>query len=162
MYKEIDVIHPIMNISGLGITDGNIEQMIEEVTKFKLSGRGVFSMKPLGGGNLLNRVDDSFNFMFKQDCVDSIAVGMQSIDEVVANVMRFSGEKINYDLQNRLNNQSRKLHIDDWCTKCCKCVEKCSHNALSKQEGKIQVDRNKCVLCGYCAAVCEEFCIKVV
>lgn len=161
-YKEIDVIHPILNMSGLGITDGSVIDMLEEVSKFHNSGRGVFSMKPLGGGNLINKYDESLDFILSQTCIDSIAIGMQSIDEVSANILRFSNKSIDKKLQSKLNNQKRSLHIADWCTKCSKCIEKCSHHALSLKDGKVFIDSDKCVLCGYCAAVCDDFCIKVI
>lgn len=160
-YTEIDVIHPIMNISGLGIMDGSIEEMIKQVSIFKQRGGGVFSMKPLGGGNLLNRIDSSFDFMLSQKCVDSIAVGMQSVEEVIANVLRFENKPISKEIQEKLLIQPRQLHIADWCTKCSKCIDVCSHNALSMGD-RVIIDRSKCVLCGYCAAVCKEFCIKVI
>lgn len=161
-YKEIDIIHPIVNVSGLGISDGNVKEMITEIKNYKARGGGIFSMKPLGGGNLINRIDKSFNFILGLDCIDSIAVGMQTIDEVVANVTRFNGGIIDSSVQGRLNKQPRKLQIAEWCTKCFKCVDKCSHGALTPGNDKPIINYEKCVLCGYCAAVCNEFCIKVV
>lgn len=161
-YKEIDIIHPIVNVSGLGISDGNVKEMITEMKNYKARGGGIFSMKPLGGGNLINRIDKSFNFILGLDCIDSIAVGMQTIDEVVANVTRFNGGIIDSSVQGRLNKQPRKLQIAEWCTKCFKCVDKCSHGALTPGNDKPIINYEKCVLCGYCAAVCNEFCIKVV
>ena len=57
---------------------------------------------------------------------------------------------------------NRKLHIADWCIACKKCEEKCTHKAINIVEGKAVVNNDKCVLCGYCSAVCPEFCIKVI
>lgn len=158
----IDVIHPILNISGLGILDGSVEDMISEIKKFRYNGGGVFSMKPLGGGNLLNRIDSSFDFILDFDFIDSIAVGMQNTDEVISNVRRFSGQEKDAAIDKRLKYQRRELKIADWCIGCNKCVEKCSHGALSIGVKKPIIDSSKCVLCGYCASVCSEFCIKVV
>lgn len=160
-YPEIEVIHPIINISGLGITDGTLDEMLDEVKKFHDSGGGVFSMKPLGGGNLLNRVTSSFDFILGLDCVDSVAVGMQTLDEVNYNVKRFKEERIDAKLVEAVRRQPRKLKIADWCTRCGACVEKCSHKALSLKD-RVIIDHEKCVLCGYCAAVCKDFCIKVI
>ncbi len=87
---------------------------------------------------------------------------MQSIDEVIANVSRFKGIKTSEALRSRLSKQRRQLHIDDWCTQCFKCVKKCSHGALMSSASGLIVNHDKCVLCGYCSSVCEEFCIKVV
>lgn len=161
-YKEIEVIHPIINISGLGIIDGNLEDMLKAVRTFHQQGGGVFSMKPLGGGNLLNRVEKSFDFALGLDCVDSIAVGMQTIDEVNYNIKRFQGNTIEAQLKEAVKKQPRKLHIASWCVNCGACIEKCSHQALTQGTDQPVIHHDKCVLCGYCASVCKDFCIKVV
>ncbi|MBN2797044.1 MAG: aldo/keto reductase [Clostridia bacterium] len=161
-YKEIEVIHPIINISGLGIIDGTLDEMIQNVTEFHNRGGGVFSMKPLGGGNLLNRIETSFDFALNLQCVDSIAVGMQSMEEVDYNIKRFQGELIQDSLKDAVKRQPRKLHIASWCVNCGACIEKCSHSALTPGESRPVIHYDKCVLCGYCASVCKDFCIKVV
>ncbi|MCH4888783.1 aldo/keto reductase [Acidaminobacter sp. JC074] len=156
--NEIEVIHPILNVSGLGITDGTRDDMLEAISNYN---GGIYSMKPLGGGHLLNRVEESFDFILKQK-VDAVAVGMQNFDEVDYNIKRFTEEMISDDLKNRLRTQVRKLHIADWCTGCFKCVERCGQKALLKGEGRPIILQDKCVKCGYCGSVCPEFCIKVV
>lgn len=158
-YKEIEVIHPILNVSGLGIIDGSREEMFEAIKAFD---GGVYSMKPLGGGNLLNRVEESFDYILQLEGIDSIAVGMQNTDEIDYNIQRFSGEHISDDLKSKLRTQPRKLHIADWCTTCWQCVQRCQHGALEKEKDKPKVNREACVLCGYCASVCPDFCIKVI
>jgi ferredoxin len=42
------------------------------------------------------------------------------------------------------------------------CVEACSAPSLTMEEGKANVDEEKCILCGYCAAAWPEFLIRVV
>jgi aryl-alcohol dehydrogenase-like predicted oxidoreductase len=161
-YKEIEVIHPIINVSGLGIIDGSLEEMLDAVSRYHQMGGGVFSMKPLGGGNLLNRVETSLDFVLNLDCVDSIAVGMQRENEVDYNVARFNNEHIDKALKETLRNTPRQLMIADWCTKCGACIERCGQKALRMGLKKPDIDHTKCVLCGYCASVCNDFCIKVV
>lgn len=158
-YKEIEVIHPILNVTGLGIIDGTRDDMLSAIQAFD---GGVYSMKPLGGGNLLNRVEDSFDYILGQKGIDSIAVGMQNKDEIDYNIKRFNEERISDDLREKLKKKPRQLHIADWCTKCFKCVERCQHQALQIGEDKPKVLRETCVLCGYCASVCPDFCIKVI
>lgn len=159
MCPEIEVIHPILNVSGLGIIDGSRDEMLGAIQSFK---GGVYSMKPLGGGNLLNRVEDSFDYILSKQGIDSIAVGMQNFDEVDYNIKRFNNEMISDQLRETLKSQPRRLQIADWCINCRKCIEKCHHDALIPGEKKPIIVREKCVLCGYCASVCSEFCIKVV
>lgn len=159
---EIEVVHPILNKSGLGIQDGTIDDMLEQLRIFKSRGGGVFGMKPLGGGNLLASVDECFEFVLGLDVVDSVAVGMQRISEVIANTARFSGTSVPAEIQSQLRSTPRRLHIDDWCVGCKACEAKCKSHAIKVIDGKAVVDHSKCVLCAYCSAVCPEFCIKVV
>lgn len=158
----IDVIHPIMNKAGLGILDGSIEQMLEAIHKAKLAGKGIYAMKVLGGGNLLKDAQSCFEFALANTDVDAIAVGMQSIDELQVNLALFEGRKPEPTLLQALSNRKKSLHIDDWCEGCGKCVQACQNKAMSLQDGKAIVDHQRCVLCGYCAAVCPQFCIKVI
>lgn len=159
---EIQVVHPILNKSGLGIQDGSLDDMTDALKRFKARGGGIFGMKPLGGGNLLATVDECFEYVLGLDYVDSIAVGMQRVSEVIANTTRFSGGVIPPEIQGQLRNTPRRLHIDDWCIACEACVKKCNSDAIHVVDGKAIVDHGKCVLCAYCSAVCPEFCIKVV
>ncbi len=160
-YPEIQVIHPITNINGLGIQDGTMDDMYSALKAFKATGGGVYGMKPLGGGNLLSNVDACFDFVLNLDVLDSVAFGMQSFDEIDYNVKRVNGEVIPIDLKERVSGHTKKIQIADWCIKCGACVKKCDHHALSLENDEIIVDRSKCVLCGYCSSVCPEFCIKV-
>jgi len=161
-YDEIEVIHPILNVSGLGIVDGSRDQMYEKIQSFKKKGGGVFSMKPLGGGNLLNRIEDSFDYVLSLDGIDSIALGMQNTLEVDYNVARFNQEPIDGSVRQALKGQRRDLHIADWCTGCGACLKRCHQEALYIEGDKARVKKDLCVLCGYCATVCPDFCIKVV
>jgi aryl-alcohol dehydrogenase-like predicted oxidoreductase len=158
---EIDVIHPLINKKGLGIGDGTLEQMLAAVSKAYYAGKGIYSMKPLGGGNLLNDFEDSLKFVLDLPYVHSIALGMQSVEEVIMNVALFNGEIIPQEVTESLKKRQRKLHIDFWCEGCGKCVNRCSSGALEIKEGRAVVDRGKCVLCGYCSSVCPQFAIKI-
>jgi len=158
---EIDVIHPIVNISGLGIGDGTIEEMLEAVKKAYNAGKGIYSMKPLGGGNLINSYYECMNFVLNIPYIHSVAVGMQTEDEVEMNVKIFEGQAVPDELQNRVKSKQKKLHIDYWCEGCGKCVDRCRQHALSIVDGKAAVNKDKCLLCGYCAGVCPQFAIKI-
>jgi ferredoxin len=87
---------------------------------------------------------------------------MQTKEEVEANVLRFEGKTISEELKSKVKNRSKKLHIDSWCAGCGECVRSCKSKALKINEGKAEVDRDRCVLCGYCSTHCPDFCIKII
>ncbi|MGM0378366.1 MAG: aldo/keto reductase [Bacillota bacterium] len=159
-YDELEVLHPIINKKGIGICDGNINEMIDELKTIDKS-KGIFAMKALAGGNLLNSIDEAFDFILSLDFLDSIAVGMQNSLEVKYNVKRFNG-KIDKKLKDKLSLQNRKIIIGDWCVGCGKCIKACQQKAISIVDNKALINRNKCSLCGYCASKCDEFCIKII
>jgi predicted aldo/keto reductase-like oxidoreductase len=162
LMPEIDVIHPIINYKGIGIGDGTIEEMLKAVENAKKRGKGIYGMKAIGGGNLLSNVKKCFDFVLRNENIDSVAVGMQSENEVVANVSIFEGKEVPEYISSGLRRTNRRLLIDTWCQGCGRCVERCTMNALSIKDNKCVVDMDKCRLCGYCASVCSEFVIKII
>lgn len=158
---EIDVIHPLINITGIGIGDGTIEEMLTAVKKAYDSGKGIYSMKSFGGGNLLNRFEECLHFIFSIPYIHSTAVGMQSEEEVEINVRIFENRYISSELMKRIKSIKKKLHIDYWCEGCGKCVKRCKQKALEIVDGRVKVNYDKCVLCGYCGSVCPQFAIKM-
>lgn len=160
-FGGIDVIFPLINIAGLGIQGGTREDMEREIVRAADAGIGLYAMKALGGGNLLSRREEAIAYALSLPGISSVAVGMQSEDEIDCNVALFNGLKPAQDVVRRIAKSERRLLIDDWCEGCGRCVKRCGQGALSLVNGKSQVDKSKCVLCGYCAGVCPEFCIKV-
>jgi len=158
---EIDVIHPLINKSGIGIGDGNINDMLTVVKRAYGCGKGIYSMKPLGGGNLLSSYDECIKFVLDLPYIHSTALGMQSVEEVIMNVSVFNGEEVPKEIKAALAKRTKRLHIDYWCEGCGRCVERCRQNALELIKGKAVVNHEKCVLCGYCGSVCPQFAIKI-
>ncbi|SEF81098.1 Predicted oxidoreductase [Caloramator fervidus] len=159
--EEVDVIHPIFNKKGIGIIDGSIEDMKAAIKKAYESGKGIIAMKPLGGGNLIKYADEAFDFVLGFPYLHSIAVGMQSFDEVYANVFRFEGREIDKNIKEKLKNRKRRLHIESWCEICGECISHCPNDALYIDD-KLKVNEDKCLLCGYCSAYCKNFCLKII
>ena len=158
---EIDVIHPIINLNGLGIGDGSRQDMEKAIEYAKSMGKGIYGMKPLGGGNLINNVEKCFSYVLSLDFLDSIAVGMQSIEEVIYNISVFEGKNIDNNIKEKIRKKPRQL-IDFWCEGCGNCERSCSHNAIKVVDGKAVVNKERCILCGYCGAYCPQFCLKII
>lgn len=159
---EIDVVHPLYNIKGLGIADGTAYDMGSAIEMAYANGKGIYSMKPLGGGNLTGSYDECIDFVLGNKYIHSIALGMQTVDEVNANVLRFEGRPIDEVTKSKVMNRDKRLHIDSWCVACGNCVNACKNGALSIENDKLVINKEKCLLCGYCSAYCPEFCIKIV
>lgn len=163
-YPEIEVIHPIFNLKGVGIQGGDVAAMQSAIEAAYAMGKGIYGMKILGGGHLLKEKQTAFDFALSKPFFHSIALGMQSEDEILYNVLRFNEAPIPEDLAARLAGRQKRLVIDPWCTRCQACVAGCQHGAMvyNQEADQMQVDASKCVLCGYCAKRCPDFCIKII
>ncbi len=161
-FKEIEFVFPLFNMEGIGIQDGTIGDMIDAVKKAKENNKFIMAMKIYGGGHLINRSKEAFEFVRGVKEIDFIAVGMSTIAEVDANICYLENNELNVNIKNKIRNQKRTLVVEEWCVGCGKCVRKCRQNALRIVDGKCVVDMNKCVLCSYCAGECTDFYIKIV
>lgn len=160
--KQLDVIHPILNVRGLGIVDGTRADMEQAVRSAHKAGMGTFGMKALGGGNLFKQAEACLQYILGLDFMDSVAIGMQSAEEVDANLAFWENLTFSEELKRILSHKIRRLHIDDWCAGCGECARHCNQGALSVQNGKAVCAHASCTLCGYCAARCPQWAIKVV
>ena len=161
-YREADVIHPLLNRRGIGLLDGSASDMVVACTRAHAAGLGIFGMKMLGGGHLLSEFDEAAAFVLALPFADSIAVGMQSREEIDMNIALFGGQSIDPELLRATRSRRRRLSIGDWCTGCGACVARCGEKALQVVDGKVVADNGRCIFCGYCATVCRDFVIKVV
>ncbi|HRW12332.1 MAG TPA: aldo/keto reductase [Syntrophomonas sp.] len=159
---EIEVIHPLLNIRGLGIMDGSREQMQAAIRYARLKGKGIYAMKVFGGGNLNREAYAACQFVAHNPNIDSLAVGMKSPAEIEVNIAWLEGRRVP-ELEQNVANQDKRLLIEEWCEGCGQCVEHCRYGALQlNEEGVLEVNQEACLLCGYCARFCPQFCIKIV
>ena len=160
--EQFDLIHPILNMRGIGIIDGGVGEMLTAIKSAVAAGKGVYTMKALGGGHLILDAAAAFDWIRKWDEISSVAVGMQSEQEVAVNCRLFSGKQVAPDLWRQVKGKQRRLLVEDWCEGCGACAAKCPMDAISMIDGKAVVKPEKCVLCGYCGAHCPEFCLKII
>ncbi|MGE5380409.1 MAG: aldo/keto reductase [Methylocystaceae bacterium] len=159
-HPDIEIIHPLINIKGLGIMDGTREEMLAAIHSAYECGKGLYGMKALGGGNLINQAYEAFSWAFNQNELASVAVGMQTEQEVDLNLAWAEGRR-EPALESKLGQRKRRLHIEEWCQGCGQCVESCSQQALYLEDKIAHVWADKCLLCGYCAAACPQFGIRI-
>ncbi len=179
----LDIVHPLLNIAGLGLPQNGRAAMEDAITAAVNAGLGVYTMKALGGGHLWRDAQNALTYARRWG--HSLALGMRDVQEVEAAVTFFETGA----LPSLKESKPRSLHIASWCSGCGKCVEACPNGALTVVDGRAGLRAgielkgfetpertqegvydprtengvcNPCVLCGYCGAACPEFCIKVV
>jgi predicted aldo/keto reductase-like oxidoreductase len=161
---DMDIVFPIVNKSALGIMNGTLDDMLAAIKKCSSAGKGVYLMKVLGGGNLINDYCDSVDFARSIEGSQSIAIGMVSPEEVKFNVDYFNNS---YDPERMptIKGYSKRYHIVKTLCKGCKtCISVCPNYAIDfddKTEMAV-IDHSKCLTCGYCTPVCPEFAIRTI
>ena len=161
-YPGVDVIFPLINQTGVGIPDGSRDDMAQAIRRAHLGGIGVYAMKPLGGGHLIADPAAAFAYLRDLGCVDTVCVGVQSEAEIDVDIRLMAGEAPDPAALAQTRRAPRRLMIHDYCRGCGKCVARCRQGALRIENGRCVCDPSRCVRCGYCAPVCEDFCIKVI
>jgi len=160
--KEIDIVFPIINKLGMGIIDGSVDDMVKAISEAHKAGKGLYAMKALAGGHLIDQLEESFNFVRNIKGISSIAIGMVNQEELELNLRIFNDEKISQELLTQKTRPNKRLVILSLCKGCGTCVKTCPNNALSLENGKAVVDHKLCILCGYCNPACPEFAIRLI
>ena len=63
--------------------------MLKAIKTAAKAGKGIYAMKALGGGNLLDRTEEAFDFILGIPEIASVAVGMRTREEVEYNTRLF-------------------------------------------------------------------------
>jgi predicted aldo/keto reductase-like oxidoreductase len=162
-HPDIEVIHPLINVKGMGILEGGVEDMLAAIREAHRAGKFVYAMKSLAGGNFVPNREEALRFIFDIDEIDAVVVGMVTPLEVEWNLRFASGQPIPAELNQNTALSSKRLSIVALaCEGCGECVEQCENNALSVADGKAVVDHERCILCGYCAPHCQRLAIRMV
>lgn len=162
-HPEIAILHPLINRTGRGILDGTAGDMAAAIAAAAQAGKGIYAMKALAGGNLIDSARESLTYVRSREGVHAVALGMLSTQEIEANVAFFEGGLLDTELWRQLEGRQRQLRImSQFCTGCGACAKACTEGGLHLVDGKAVTNADACVLCGYCAAACPEFIIRVV
>ena len=155
--KESDVLFPLINFKSLGIRKydgtGTKEEMAAAIEANANSGKGVFTMKVFGGGNLTGSYLEALDYATSLKGVSSMMVGLGKYEEVDRIVEYVEGT---IDREYTPDISKKKINIDAGdCEGCGACIKKCPNQALSYGKyGTVEVNHDLCLTCGYCAPVC--------
>lgn len=160
----ISIVMPIVNFKGFGLRGYTLDDLLEFLKEAKKKHVQVYSMKSLGGGHLRESIQEAIKWLRENPLVDVACIGAKSPAEVLMNIHLFNDEPVPDEVTKNIENVPRRVIIyHHLCQKCGKCAEACTSGALSfsEEEGPV-IDLDSCVICGYCAAACPKFIIRVV
>lgn len=161
-HPDIDVIHPLINRTGIGIIDGSPAEMLAALAEAQANGKGVYAMKALGGGNLLADREANLRWVLDRPEVDAAVVGILRRSEVDFNLYVARRQPVPEAVREATPVGSKRMIVLHFCKRCGTCVEHCPNGAISLGPERAQIDPEKCLLCGYCAPVCPEFALRMI
>ena len=162
--RDMDIVFPLINKTGMGILDGTVQDMKKAILESHAAGKGIYLMKVLAGGNLVDDYIASVEFARSIKGCHSIAIGMVSPEEVDFNAAYCDGT---YDPEKTptVKGYSKQYQVfTNLCKGCKTCVAACPNYAIEfDEERKIAyINEKKCLTCGYCNPVCKEFAIRLI
>ena len=152
-----DVIFALLNYRGMGIRcgqdAGTKEEMAAALTVCKACGKGIYTMKALGGGNLTADYQKALDYVFSQDCVDAVMLGFTNTSEI-DDMMRYLSGKMESSYNPDVSRKKMYVNQED-CEGCGTCLKICAAGAVHyNKNGLAEIDQSKCLTCGYCAQGC--------
>ncbi len=152
-----DVIFALLNYRGMGIRcgqdAGTKEEMAAALTVCKASGKGIYLMKALGGGNLTGDYQKALDYVFTQDFMDAVMVGFTNTSEI-DDMMRYLSGKMESSYNPDVSRKKMYVNQED-CEGCGTCLKICAAGAVHyNKNGLAEIDQSKCLTCGYCAQGC--------
>ena len=170
--EDIDCVFALLNIEGLGIRTGEDEgpgeslpgygvsdragtreEMEAALTACHEAGKGVLTMKALGGGNLAASYVDAMNYVFTRPFTNTVMVGMSSAKEVDDLLDLLEGRMDSCYVPD-IGGKALKVNHDD-CVGCGECIKACVSGAIDYgSDGLAEIDQELCIDCGYCAYAC--------
>lgn len=154
---ECDVIFPLINYAGMGIRRGrsaaSCADMAAAIAAARGAGKGIYSMKALGGGNLAAHYREALDYVFGLDNIDSVMLGFgcrRDIDDIV----RYLDGSMPDDYTPDVSAKRVRVNQED-CEGCGTCIGTCHSAAITyNKNGLAEIDQSKCITCGYCAQAC--------
>lgn len=158
----MDVIFPLINVTGVGIPSATRTRWPGPLPGLHSADIGIYAMKPLGGGHLIADPREAFDYLRGLGTIDTICVGVQSEAELDVDICLVEGREPPAQALAETRREPRRPDDPRLLPGLRPLRGTLPQGALRLENGKCVCDQSKCVRCGYCAPVCEEFCIKVI
>lgn len=159
---DIDVVMAINNLTGMGVMGGTAKEMSEAMEAAAEKGVGVYVMKPLAGGNLLDRMMEAIDYARNVKGSSAVALGIVAMDELNFALRVFGDQPLTRADYRKTAKRPKRYIVLPGCQGCGTCVKACASEAITLVDKKARIDEEKCIRCGYCAGECPEFWIRVV
>ena len=164
--EDVDVVFPIINIKGTGILQGTLAEMEAAIHFCQERGKGVYLMKVLGGGCLVEDYHQAVSYARRVvQRRAPLAMGMVSQDEVDFNLAYFQAGKPEKASLPPLQVEKKWFQVVEvLCKQCGTCVDFCPNGAISRESADQTpvVNHDLCLRCGYCVGECPQFAIRMV
>ena len=154
---ECDVVFPLINYASMGIRRGSdagsCEEMLEAIRACRNGGKGIFTMKVFGGGNLTDNYQKALDYVFSKDEIQSVMIGFghkSEIDDIVSYLDGTMPPDYNPDTSHK----KMRINQED-CEGCGNCKKSCASGAIFyNKNGLAEIDQSRCLTCGYCSYAC--------
>ncbi len=160
---DVDIVFPIINKNGTGILHGDTARMIAAINRCREHKQGIYLMKALGGGCLVNDYHCALSFV-RELFPLPIALGMVSLKEVEYNLNYFNADPEAAAKLPPPAAASKCFQVIDFlCKDCGECIKTCPNLAISKPapDLKPEINPDLCLRCGYCVGFCPQFAIRM-
>ena len=156
-----DVVFPLINYKGMGIIEGTLDDMLAAIKLAHDKGKGLYAMKALAGGALIHEYERALAYVRELPYFASTALGLTQ-DHELNTALKFFNDIPLEEEDLKHFKVSKAIYFMPFCSGCEKCVDVCPNYAIEIAEnGKPDVDVDKCVLCAYCTPICPMFAIRL-
>ena len=154
---ECDVVFPLLNYASMGIRlghgAGTCDEMLEAIRACRNAGKGVFTMKVFGGGNLTENYQKALNYVFSKEEIHSVMIGFGSKSEI-DDIISYLDGTMQPDYNPDTSHKKMRINQED-CEGCGSCMKVCASKAIFyNKNGLAEIDQSRCLTCGYCSYAC--------
>lgn len=157
LVPECDVVFSLINYASMGIRRGSepasCDEMLEAIRACRNAGKGVFTMKAFGGGNLTENYQKSLDYVFSKEEIQSVMIGFGNQSEI-DDIVSYLDGTMPADYNPDTSNKKMRINQED-CEGCGGCMKVCASKAIFyNKNGLAEIDQTRCLTCGYCSYAC--------